>query len=170
MGKKIFKWVIFALAVAVNVFIIVNGFIEGETSSQISNGASQIVIDGMNTISPGSVNNSNIHEIRALLRKLLGHVMLPGVSGVLSTLSFYLFLRELKPIFHYLSFAFSMVFGFIIGMISELAQLTAKERVFSMVDVGYDCFGYFVGLLFVFLVLLIAGFFASEFKKEKQAK
>ena len=55
-----------------------------------------------------------------------------------------LFLRELKPIFHVLSFAFSMGFGFLVGMISELAQLTAKERVFSMIDVGYDCFGYFV--------------------------
>lgn len=167
--ENILKWVVLALAVAVNVFIIVNGFIEGAKSAEISGNFSQVVENIVNDISEGTVTDANRVQFRAFNRKLFGHFCLCGLSGILTTLSYHLFLKDYQIGFHVFGMVISSTFGFMIALFSELAQLVTKDRVFAMKDVAIDFVGYFLGILLIYLLLIIAKSPVFKFKK-KQAE
>ena len=48
--KKVLKWIILGIAIAINVFIIVNAFINGEASAKESNNLAHTTADVINAV------------------------------------------------------------------------------------------------------------------------
>ena len=156
MKKRQFLFYIFlVLSIAINVFIIVEGAIDAEGSSSQSFGITQIVINIFKAIAPNSRIATDPDFAHHLVRKLVGHFGLFGVSGILTTLTF---------IFGHTDFdkmkirivINSSVLGLSVAFISELLQLTAPGRAFAVTDVLIDFSGYvlFGGTTFLIYYLV----------------
>ena len=156
MKKQIFlKWFILSLAIAINLFILIQAFINGEASAKESNSIAKTTADVVNTIKPETITEQNFDVFAYSLRKLIGHFGCFVLSGVFSTWSFVLFLKDKKVgyIFYQLLFIFS--FGILIAFLSEFIQLFISGRTFKFGDVGIDLAGYFIGDFLVILVLFL---------------
>ena len=163
MSKKrtVIKWIIFGLAIAINVFILVNGFLNGEASTKESDGFSKAAADVINSVSENTITEQNFPAFAGFNRKLFGHFLLFTTSGLASTFTLHDFLKHPKLGKSYFILAFSMGFGVVMAVLSELAQLTTTGRAFSGIDILIDSGGYLLGALIVFICL-----FVSELKKK----
>ena len=153
--RQILFYIFLVLSIAINVFIIVEGAIDAEGSSSQSFGITQIVINIFKAIAPNSRIATDPDFAHHLVRKLVGHFGLFGVSGILTTLTF---------IFGHTDFdkmkirivINSSVLGLSVAFISELLQLTAPGRAFAVTDVLIDFSGYvlFGGTTFLIYYLV----------------
>lgn len=164
----ILKYVLLALAVAINVFIIVSGFIDGEGSAKEAAPVINTVEHVINTVHPGAITEANKAVVDYDLRKLFGHFALCGVSGILSTLTFIVFLQNTKLKKLPFSLLFSTVFGFLISLASEAAQLVHPDRGSSFNDVLIDFSGYLIATLFVFLIIILLKYVMVENKEKSK--
>ncbi len=166
MSKKriIFNWVIFALAIAINIFILVNGFLNGDVSTKESDGFSKAAADVINSISEDTITKENFPKFAGFNRKLFGHFLLFTASGLTSTFAVHNFIKHPKLGTSYFVLCFSFLFGALMAVLSELAQLTTSGRAFSGIDILIDSGGYLLGALIIFLCLFIC-----ELKKKKTA-
>lgn len=153
--KNTLKWIILAIAFAINVFIIVNAFINGENSAKESNAVAKGVADVINTVKPETVTESNFGEFSFSIRKLFGHFGLFACSGVFSSWALYLFVKDTKVGYFACELGITIGFGFFLAVLTEVTQKFIPERTGSWVDVGIDTGGYLIGVLLVFLILLI---------------
>ena len=153
--RKIFNWVIFGLAIAINVFILVNAFLDGSTSTKESDGFSHAAADVINTVSPNTITNENFPSFAGFNRKLFGHFLLFVLSGLTSTFSIHNFIKYPKWGKSYFILAFSMAFGVVFATLSELAQLTTNGRAFAFTDILIDSGGYLLGNLVIFIILFV---------------
>ena len=151
--RKVIKWVIFGLAIAINVFILVNGFLNGEVSTKESDGFSKAAADVINTVSKDTITEKNFPAFAGFNRKLFGHFLLFVLSGLASTFAIHDLVKHPKYGKSYFIVLWSMVFGVSIATLSELAQLTTNGRAFSGIDILIDSGGYLLGCLIIFLVL-----------------
>ena len=169
---EILKWIIFGIAIAINVFIIVNSFITGEASAKESNTVAHTTADVINTVKPETITEKNFDKFAFNLRKLLGHFGLFVLSGIFTTWSIYLFLKDKKA--GYFPFQLVMTFGFglTLALLTEFVQIFVAERTGAWKDVGIDFGGYFCGVFPVFLIFLIrkSKIFYKQNYFEKQAK
>lgn len=167
MSKKriIFNWIIFGLAIVVNIFIIVNACLDGSTSAKESDNFSHAMADVINTVSEDTITEKNFAEFAGFNRKLFGHFALFALNGLLSTFSIHIFLSGKKIGKYYFVVAISMGFGILIATLSELCQLWTKDRGPQFTDVLIDSGGYLLGLIIVVLPLLII-----SYKKHKLTK
>lgn len=163
----IIKYVILAIAIAINVFILVNAFIEGQKSSEISGHATEVAANIINEAIPNTITEVSMPSFRQFFRKFAGHFCLFGLSGIFSSISFYLFLKDIHGIPHWTIHIMSGVFGFVVAIISELAQIVTDGRTGSMRDVAIDSTGYLLGLLVVVLVVLIVEFNIKNLQKKQ---
>jgi len=173
MKKYIFlKWFIFSIAVAINLFIIINAFINGEASAKESNSIAHMTADAINTIKPETITPQNFDEFAFGLRKTVGHFGLFALSGVFSTWSFYLFFKERKVGYFLWEILISSGFGFVVALVSEFVQLFVEGRAGAWSDVGIDFSGYFLGIFVIILVLLIkkSKIFWMKFYMKNQAE
>lgn len=157
MSKKrqILNWVIFGLAVAINVFIIVNALLNGETSAKESDGFSHAAADVINSVAEDTITQENFPAFAGFNRKLFGHFLLFVASGLTSSFSIHNFVHHEKYGRSYFILSFSMAFGVAFATISELCQLMTKGRSFSFIDILIDTGGYLLGTLIIFICLLI---------------
>ena len=160
---KIVKWIILALALAVNVFIIVNACMNGTMSAQESGRFSRFVAGFLNFFSPNYINDGNFDNFASIIRKLAGHFGLFCLNGILSTLSFHLFLKDSKLKSSFYVVGFSLGLGFLVAAVSELIQIFTPERYGSWLDILIDFSGYFLGFGLLIAVLLFFNF--TSFKK-----
>lgn len=154
--RNILKWIILALAIAVDVFILINAFMDGETSAKESGTIAHQIADVINDIKPETITPQNFDQFHFDIRKAIGHFGLFGVSGVFSTWSLYLFLKDTKLKFVVWFSLISLGAGVALAGVSELAQMATVGRGPAMLDVGIDSLGYFSGVLLVILILLLA--------------
>ena len=168
VSSIVVKYIILAIALAINVFIIVNAFIEGVKSSEISNGASEVAIKVIEDVSPGTfaVEASKV-SFKQFFRKFAGHFCLFGLNGIFSSIAFYLFLRDVKVLPKWSIHIISAVFGFVMACLSELAQISTDGRTGSMKDVLIDSSGYLLGLLPVVIVVLIVEYNIKKIQKKQ---
>ena len=169
---NVLKWIIFSIALAINIFILVNAFINGDVSAKESNSAAKAVADGINTIKPNTITKDNFPTFAFNLRKAVGHFGLFGLSGGFTTWALYLFVKEKK--YGYFLWQLLMTFGFGITLaaVTELIQIGVAGRTGTFVDIGIDTLGYFCGVFLVFLILLIRKsqiFYRANYQ-ENQAK
>lgn len=154
--EKILKWIIFSIAIAINLFILVNSFLVGDASTAESNAVTSTAANAINGIVPGSITNNNLENFIVIIRKVFGHFGLFGISGVFSSWALYLFLKDTKWSYFLTLILFSLVIGFAIAWLSEFVQLFIPGRSGSVNDVGIDMLGYFIGVLLVIFVNFLA--------------
>ena len=151
------KWIILAVALAINAFIIVNACINGTLSAQESGRFSRFFAGVVNFFSPGYVTDANFDQFASVIRKLAGHFALFGLNGIFTSLAFFLFLKETKfGKVLYLAI-FSLATGLAVAAISEIIQIFTPDRYGTWGDIGIDFAGYFLGFVAVICVLLYAG-------------
>ena len=152
---EILKWIILGIAIAINVFIIVNSFITGEASAKESNRIAHETADVINTIKPETITEKNFDKFAFNLRKLVGHYGLFVVSGIFSTWAIYLFLKDTKAGYFAFQLAITFGLGLFLAFFTEFVQIFVADRTGAIKDVVIDFAGYFTGVLPVFLIFLI---------------
>ena len=168
--ENIVKYIMLALTIIVNVFIIANGFIKGTESSQISNGAADAVLPIINDMTGDAIKSEpQITAYRSVFRKLIGHFCLFGLNGILTTITIFLFTKNTSVKNHLFLMLFSFVFGFVVAGISELAQISTDGRNGAWRDVGIDCAGFFLGMIVVVFCIFLAKEKIFKFQSKKQA-
>ena len=151
---KIIKWIVLGLAIAVNVFIIVNACIPGPQSSEESKWIVEPVANAINAIKEDTINSSNSDNFSSFMRKFVGHFSLFGLSGVFTTFSFKFFYYD-KCQKYPLFIIFSSISGVFLAILTELIQLIVPGRSGEIVDVLIDVSGYLIGVLVIGIVVYI---------------
>ena len=157
MSKKYLVWTIIVcvLAVAINAYIIMHSCLNGTNSSKASQGIVDISENVANTISPGTVNESNYAAFATFIRKAFGHFGLFMVSGLLTSIAFFLVLNPHKWAKYYLQIIIALAFGLTIAAITEVIQLNVPGRSGEFTDVLIDYGGYVFGFSIIFLILFL---------------
>ena len=169
--RNILKWIIFSVALATNLFIIVNSFISGDASNAESSVITNTAASAINGISPGTVTNENFESFTVLIRKIIGHFGLFCFSGALTTWAFYLFAKDTKFNYFIRFGLLSLLFGICLSWLTEFIQLFVPARSGSVTDVLIDFLGYFIGVLLVIFILFLAKkpIFQNQNQEEKRA-
>ena len=157
LSKKYWFFTILAiiLAVAINGYIIMHSCLDATESTKASAGVVDFLEGIINGIKPGAINDSNYGAFATFIRKAFGHFGLFAVSGVLSSLAFYLSLSPYSWCKHFMNVFFSLVFGLFIGILTEMIQLSVPGRSGEAVDVLIDFSGYLLGTLLLGLILFL---------------
>ena len=134
------------LAIAINVFIIVEAAMSGEASGNQSGWLSNIIAKIFN-ITP----DENFHH---LVRKLIGHFSLYVVDGVITSLAEYFILKYKNNYSYKLTAIIFLGSGVVLASISEFVQLLAANRGFAVTDMLINFSGYFLGGTIIYLVTL----------------
>ena len=166
--KEILKWFILAIAIAINLFILINAFINGEASAKESNRIAHTAADVINTVKPETITPKNFDKFAFDIRKIVGHFLLFALSGGFTTWTLYLFLKKSKFGYFLWQLLFTFLFVFSLALITEFAQVFVEGRTGAWLDVGIDSSGYFIGVLPVILVLLIRK--SAIFQRQKNMK
>lgn len=162
MKKRNIIFTIFLLlSLAINTFIVFEGATNGNDSSSQSFGVTNWVLDVIGKIDPNSWMVLDRDAAHALIRKLIGHFALFGLSGIISTLMFVFINNPLKKKIQIV--ISNMMYGFYFALVSELVQHFTPGRYMSFVDVMIDFSGYvlFGGITFI-IYLLIANHKAKK--------
>lgn len=169
-SKKYLIWTIIVtvLAVAINAYIIMHSCLDAMKSTEASTGVVQVAEDVVNTVSPGTVTPENHDSFASFIRKVFGHFGLFVISGLLSSLAFYLWLKPLSWSKHYWIAIIGLSFGLSIGILTEVIQLNVPGRSGEFTDVLIDFSGYLLGALIISFILFII--FINKNKKSSNAQ
>ena len=162
---QILKWVICSIAIAINLFILINAFRNGEVSAKESNSLAETAANAINTLRPETITPTNFPTFAFNLRKVVGHFGLFALSGGFTSWALYLFVKETKVDYFLYQLAMTLGFGLLLAVITELAQILVDGRYGTFADVGIDFGGYFSGVFLVFLILFLKK--SPIFKKAK---
>ena len=166
--EKFLKWFIFSIAVAINLFIIINAFINGEASAKESNTIAHTTADVINAVKPETITPQNFDRCAFDLRKAVGHFGLFAFSGVFSSWTTYLFSKDTKVGYFLSQIMMDLSFGFLMAMLSEFVQVFVDGRSGAWADVGIDFAGFSLGFLVIFLIFLFRK--SKIFRKENYMK
>ena len=166
--EKFLKWFIFSIAVAINLFILINAFINGEASAKESNTIAHTTADVINAVKPETITPQNFDRFAFDLRKAVGHFGLFAFSGVFSSWTTYLFSKDTKVGYFLSQVMMDLSFGFVMAMLSEFVQIFVDGRSGAWADVGIDFAGFFLGFLILFLIFLLRK--SKIFRKENYMK
>lgn len=156
--------IIYSLAVAINMLIIVYSCFNGYRSSMQSSRVATVVENVVNTFNPTAVTNSNRDQFKGVIRKLVGHFGFFFVSGIFSTLSIYFLINKKKWYKFYYLIPIGLGFGLFWASLSEIIQLLIPGRSGQFSDVMIDFLGYMITFLIVFLIIYLY----EKKKKEKK--
>lgn len=154
MKRNVYKYTILTLAIAINIFIILQSSFNGSISTSQSGWVVNMIKNIINTFFKNAINENNIDGFTSFVRKLIGHFLLFGVSGLFTTWSIYLFLKT-KINKTYLLMLISLLFGFFLATLTEFIQHFLPGRVGSYLDVIIDTSGYLLFLLLYYLIITI---------------
>ena len=157
VSKKylIFTIIICVLAVAINVYIIMHSCLDAAESTKAASGVVEVTEEVVNTVSPGTITPENHDSFVTFVRKAFGHFGLFAISGLLSPLAIYLSLNPLKWSKYWMLIVISLVFGFLMGALTEIIQLSVPGRSGEFKDVLIDFSGYVLGFLIILLILFL---------------
>ena len=152
-ARKILFYIFTSIALAINVLIIVESCIGGEGSASQSISVSESIADAIENMFP-SANIDHI-SFHSAIRKIVGHFLLFGLSGIFTTLSFLMndFLRNK---FKWKNIIFIASIGLLVAVISELIQYFVPGRYGALTDILIDYSGYvlFGGLTYLITILI----------------
>ena len=170
--QKFLKWFILSIAIAINLFILINAFINGEASARESNTIAHTTADVINTVKPETITPANFDQFAFNLRKAVGHFGLFAFSGAFSTWALYLFIKNTKAGYFLWQMLMTLGFGFVLALLSEFVQIFVDGRTGAWTDVGIDFSGYFIGFSLVFLIFLLrkSMIFSMEDYMKKEAE
>ena len=152
-ARKILFYIFASIALAINVLIIVESCIGGEGSASQSISVSESIADAIESLFP----DSNIDHVafHSAIRKIVGHFLLFGLSGIFTCLTFIMndYLRvKLK----WKNIIIIASIGLTIAFISELIQYFTPGRYGALLDILIDYAGYilFGGLTYLITYLI----------------
>lgn len=166
-NRKILHIVFAILLIALDVFLIVEASMNGSASGGQSNSFSQIFIDLVRAIDSNSPLLNDLDVFRLVIRKLFGHFLAFGLSGIFTVLTT-LTLEEAitkKKIF---VISFALVKGLLLASITELIQYFVPGRSGNFVDIFIDYGGFllFASIIYIIVYFAIKNKSISESKKE----
>lgn len=140
-ARKILFYIFLAIALAINVLIIVESAINGDGSASQSISVSESIAEAIENIFPeAGIDHVAFHSA---IRKIVGHFLLFGLSGIFTTLTFMMNDLMMKK-FKYINIAFILSIGLIVAMTSELIQYFTPGRYGALTDILIDFSGYIV--------------------------
>ena len=156
------------LAIATSVFILIQAGLDSAKSTEQSGMVVEVIETVVDTIAPGTINETNIDDFSGAVRKIVGHFLLFSVVGFFATWSIFLLLENIRENkkFLILSIAFPIGYGILLAAISEIMQLFASGRSGEFRDVMIDFGGYLLGAVIIFLILF---FMLRKNKKGKES-
>ena len=157
MSKKhlglIIQILIYVLAIAVNVLIVVSSCLNGFKSTNQSSWVVNLLSSILNFFNKNAVTEANKDQFAHVVRKLIGHYGLFLLSGCFTSLSIY-FLFSKKKWFNITYFSLmSLLFGAFLAILTECIQLNVPGRSGQFSDVLIDFSGYLTSFLIIFIVL-----------------
>ena len=149
--KNILMIIFGAIAFAINFYIVYEGFVPVESSAATSVGFAETLINIIKSVVPSSNIDSNPEAVHAVVRKLFGHFLLFGASGLFTGLCLVMLGREIvgKELEIFLS---GLAAGLSVSIFSEVAQLFAPGRFGLFTDVLIDFAGFVVFFAITFIV------------------
>lgn len=164
---SVVQWIVIVLAIAIDVFIIVNACLPAGPSTQESNWIVEPAKTVINTIKENTINESNIDQFSSFIRKFVGHFSLFLISGVLTTLSIKFIYYDLSK--NFVKFAIiSCISGLFLAVLTEFIQLFVPGRSGEILDVLIDFSGYFLATLIIGLIVYIRMRKSSTLENEKE--
>ncbi len=153
--RKIWFYIFTALSIAINVLIIVESCVGGYNSASQSFSFSEAFANFIESLDPSSIIITDRATFHAVFRKVVGHFLLFGGSGIFTTLSFFTcdwFYNKFK----WKNLFFVASIGIAVALISELIQYYTPGRFGALTDILIDCAGYltFMGLTYLVIYLI----------------
>ena len=153
------------LAIAINVFIIVNACLPSGSSTKESNWIVEPAKTVINTIKADAINDTNIGDFSSFIRKFVGHFSLFMVSGVLTTLSIKFTYYDFK-LKYWLFVIFSSISGLFLAILTEFIQLFVPGRSGEVRDILIDFSGYLIAVVVIGIIVFIRNKKLSKVEKE----
>lgn len=152
-ARKILFYIFASIALAINVLIIVESCIGGEGSAAQSVSVSESIAQAIENMFP----NANIDHaaFHSAIRKIVGHFLLFGLSGIFTCLTFMMNDFTMNK-FKWKNILFIASIGLLIAIISELIQYFTPGRYGALLDILIDYSGYvlFGGLTYLITFLI----------------
>ena len=162
---SVVQWIVIVLAVAIDIFIIVNACLSAGPSTEESNWIVEPTKTIINAIKPNTINENNIDQFSHFIRKFVGHFSLFIVSGVFTTLSVKFIYYDLSK--NSVKFAIiSCISGLFLAILSEFIQLFAPGRSGELLDVLIDFSGYLLATLIIGLIVYMRNKKSSTLENE----
>ena len=154
--RNILIVVTMVLAIATSIFILVQAGLNAEKSTEQSGMVVEVIEEVVDTIAPGTINETNIDDFSSAVRKIVGHFLLFSVAGFFTTWSVLLILENItyKSKLYFLNIVIPLGYGLLLAAVSEIMQLFAGGRSGEFRDVMIDFGGYFLGFAIIFIILL----------------
>ena len=153
-ARKILFYIFASIALAINVLIRVESCIGGEGSAAQSMSVSESIAQAIENMFP----NANIDHaaFHSAIRKIVGHFLLFGLSGIFTCLAF-MMNDFLMNKFMWKNIFFIAGVGLLIAVISELIQYFTPGRYGALMDILIDYSGYilFGGLTYLITFLIL---------------
>lgn len=119
-----------------------------------------------------AIPDSNLNKFNAFLRKSIGHFGAFGLSGIFTTITLFLFLKDiLKGKKKYWIILISLGFGFALAGLTEIIQHFVKGRNGNFQDVLLDFCGYalfLIGLLIIYFIVILIIKLIKKLRQKKQ--
>ena len=148
--KEAAKWILFALAILLNAFIIINSYMNGNQSSAESGRVTNIIKNIINFFIHNAINDTNYETFHGVIRKLVGHFGLFLLDGVIVSWDIH-FLIQKK---WWIKLIITLSFGLLIAILTEVIQLAVPGRAGSALDILIDYSGYAIGVGIILLIFL----------------
>ena len=142
------------IAIAINALIIVLSATGGDKSSSQSLSLTKMIVDIINTIAPNSPITQDQDRLHHVVRKLFGHFLLFGGSGLFTTLTL-IFSGDVFTNRKTETVLFSLSIGLTVATISELIQIITPGRAGMVTDILIDFSGYFLFTIIIYFVLFL---------------
>lgn len=149
--KTTAKWILFALTIIINAFIIYHSFMNGNQSSNESSKIALLIKNVINTFSPNAINESNFETFHGVIRKLVGHFGLFLIDGLFVYWTIHFFFKDKW----WVKIIISLGIGLFVASLTEMIQLFIPNRAGSFIDILIDYSGFIVGAGISFLVIFI---------------
>ena len=152
-------WITFSifitLATIVTTYIIVSSCLNGSASSSQSGVIVDSAKEVINTISPNTINESNIKWFSNFIRKLVGHFGLFMVDSIFVSLSIYFFNKVKNQNIYLPQLYIGLSFGLFLAILTEVIQLMVPQRSGQFRDVLIDFSGFLVGIGLLLLIYFL---------------
>lgn len=163
--RQILTLIFGVIALAINVLIIVESCINGEGSSSQSLGFTNMIVNILEKIFPNTPITEDREQLHAIVRKLFGHFLLFGLSGIFTTLTLLVRLENPHKKDWIINGSISAGIGLTIAAISEFIQAFQPGRAGLPSDVLIDFSGYLLFGSIVFVIYMLVYYKISS-KKE----
>ncbi len=150
---KYLKYIFLVCYIFITIVIFTKAVEDGETSAESSDQITDIVVDTIDTITPGEesiTDKFDIEDIRYFIRKAIGHFGIFLVLGVFASLTYYLFIKR-----KLVSCIITIIVGFVTAGLSEILQGIPADRGPSFNDVLIDYAGYMIAVLLFSLIFYL---------------